>query len=343
MLRDAVGKRTLVVTGRLEADAEGPKRPRRGRGGGEGDHRPRVDPAAQKSAERHVAHESAHPMGGEEQTAPWWIPQREREHPVQFGDDGVACLLVGVDDDLGIRLRPKRVTSTLEALAQLGEIVDLPVEHHMHRVVFIGDRLAARLEIDHAQPAHAERHVAVDVGAFVVGTAMSQRGRHSPEDIVAPGAWSIDEEPGYPTHDSGRAPSRILAPYRIYARSVIASILLDLPECHAVQAPGSTDGPSPRSLSRWATTRKPTPTHASSRTRRTSVNDSPVAASSPKPTKATTLPPSSAPMSAGTKNDAKRTAVPAASMPTATGSATCTPSRRRIRNVSPALSSQPRK
>src|SRR5205814_7116066 len=72
---------------------------------------------------------------------------------------------------------------------------------HVHRVVFVGNRLPARLEIDHAQPAHAERHVAVDVGAFVIGTAMSQRGRHSPEDLAAPRARSIDEEPGYPAHD----------------------------------------------------------------------------------------------------------------------------------------------
>jgi len=86
-----------------------------------------------------------------------------------------------------------------------------------------------------------------------------------------------------------------------------------------VQAPGSSDGASTRAVSRWATTRKPMPTHVSSRTRRTSVNDSPVAASSPKPTKRRRCRPR-AHRCGPHEERCKADRLPAASMPTATGS-----------------------
>jgi hypothetical protein len=53
----------------------------------------------------------------------------------------VAELLIGVDDDLGIRMGLETVSLRLELVAQLAEVVDLAVVDDLDRPVLVSDRL----------------------------------------------------------------------------------------------------------------------------------------------------------------------------------------------------------
>ncbi len=58
-----------------------------------------------------------HAVPGEEERALPGIPYGEREHPVEVGDAVFPVCLVGVDNDLGIRLRAKDVALVTEPVA----------------------------------------------------------------------------------------------------------------------------------------------------------------------------------------------------------------------------------
>src|SRR2546430_1568264 len=83
-----------------------------------------------------------------------------------------ASLLVQVDDDLGVRARVDRVSPALQIPAELLEVVDLAVEDGPDRPVFVVHGLAAGLQVDDAQPSHAEPDAGRHVEALVVGAAV---------------------------------------------------------------------------------------------------------------------------------------------------------------------------
>src|SRR5258708_39316814 len=57
-------------------------------------------------------------------------------------------------------------------------VVDLAVEHHVHRGVLVRDGLSAAGDVDDAEAPHAERHARADVMPFVIGTSMPDGGAH---------------------------------------------------------------------------------------------------------------------------------------------------------------------
>ena len=65
--------------------------------------------------------------------------------------------------------------AALELAAQLGMIEDLAVEDDRVAAVGAEDRLVAALDVDDAEPAHAEAEIAVDEIAGIVGAAMANR------------------------------------------------------------------------------------------------------------------------------------------------------------------------
>ena len=83
--------------------------------------------------------------------------------------------------------------------------------------------------------------------------------------------------------------------------------------------------------------------HVMSRTRRTRLNDSPVAPLKPSARNVATAPPSSTPMSVGRKNVAKLMPVPKASMTSAMLTETPAPRSQRMSHVSIARVTHPRK
>ena len=66
------------------------------------------------------------------------IPRGEREHAVELSHAIEVGLLEQVAEHLGVALRAERVPLGLELRAQGMVVVDLPVEHHLHRTVLVG-------------------------------------------------------------------------------------------------------------------------------------------------------------------------------------------------------------
>src|SRR5262249_5900382 len=120
----------------------------------------------------------AHPIACDEKALAALVPQREREHPVQAPDQFVAMIFVKMDDDFGVGMRAELMASREEPLAQFLEVVNLAVEDHPDRAVFVDDRLTARGQINDREPPHSQRDVLFEIEAFVVGPAVNDRRRH---------------------------------------------------------------------------------------------------------------------------------------------------------------------
>jgi hypothetical protein len=94
----------------------------------------------------------------------------------------VSIFFVGVDDDFRIAICTENVPTRLEIVAQLLEVIDLPVENDPDRPVFIAHRLVGNCtEIDDRQATVAKPDVSAAPYAFTVRTTMSQRGGHAPK------------------------------------------------------------------------------------------------------------------------------------------------------------------
>ena len=88
------------------------------------------------------------------------------------------------------------VTSSLQCLAQLAEVVDLAIEDEPHRAVLIGQRLMTCFaQIDDAQPPMAQGDTLAQVMTLVVWSAMRDRRGH-PRDQIA----IRPRESGYSAH-----------------------------------------------------------------------------------------------------------------------------------------------
>ncbi len=92
-------------------------------------------------------------------------------------------LLVQVNDDFRVRVAVERVATLEQLLRERAVVVDLPVEDNLKGFVFIVDRLLAGLEIDDAEPSHAEAHASVEKEPLVVGAAVSNGVAHGPENL----------------------------------------------------------------------------------------------------------------------------------------------------------------
>src|SRR5271166_6333449 len=105
-----------------------------------------------------------------------------------------------MNDHLSIRVRAKFMTSTLQLFAQIEKVVDLAVEHHGHAAIFVVDGLGAASEIDDAEPAHSQAHVASRVNAFIIRTAVHEGVRHAPHLLGRNLLARAGDHSGYSAH-----------------------------------------------------------------------------------------------------------------------------------------------
>ena len=73
---------------------------------------------------------------------------RELREDLQKRDQLLAILLIQMDQALGIGSRREAMTTLLEILSQFPVVVNLSIEDHPHRAIFIMDRLLPRMHID---------------------------------------------------------------------------------------------------------------------------------------------------------------------------------------------------
>ena len=84
-----------------------------------------------------------------------------------------------MDDDLGVGASPEGVSRPRQIPTQLGEVVDLPVEHNHDRAILVEDGLVAGLQVDDAQSLDAQSNSLVHERAARVRTAMLDSRAHA--------------------------------------------------------------------------------------------------------------------------------------------------------------------
>src|SRR5438094_410565 len=84
-----------------------------------------------------------------------------------------------MQNDFGIRTRLECVPKTLELVAELDIIVDLPIEDDLQLPIFIADRLGSPLDIDDREPAVPQPDLSVDERALPIRPAMAKHSHHS--------------------------------------------------------------------------------------------------------------------------------------------------------------------
>src|ERR1051326_2230437 len=128
------------------------------------------------------------------------VVNRDREHAAQLFDEGIAVLVVEVNDDFGVRVRLERVALALEPRLRFAVVVDLAVENTERRSRSVGDGLRAVDETDHFQPADAERTLRRVVETHFVRTTMHEAFAHPRHALVRRSSPAESHFTGYATH-----------------------------------------------------------------------------------------------------------------------------------------------
>ena len=117
----------------------------------------------------------AEAVAREEQPLPARVPERDREHAVEVVDEPVAVLLVEMRDRRRVAGATEPMSLLLQLLPEPTEVVQLAVEDGHDAAVLVGNRLVARREVDHAEPAVPEGAPPPLADGAVVGAAMTNR------------------------------------------------------------------------------------------------------------------------------------------------------------------------
>src|SRR6185503_19275874 len=125
-----------------------------------------------------VQRADADAVAGEEDGALGEINERDGELALQVLEDAFAILLVKVDDDLGVGVRPEDVALGLELRLALRIIEQLAVVDDGDGAILVEDRLRAVAETDDRQAAVGEAEAGTDEVAVRVGAAVPDRIRH---------------------------------------------------------------------------------------------------------------------------------------------------------------------
>ena len=99
-------------------------------------------------------------------------------------DQVLAILLIQMDQALGIGRRREAMTTFLEVVSQFPIVVNLSVEDHPYRAIFIVDRLLPRMHIDDRQPAHPQAHAISKVKPVVIRAPPPNERTHPPNQFL---------------------------------------------------------------------------------------------------------------------------------------------------------------
>src|SRR6185295_14695565 len=103
-------------------------------------------------------------------------------------------LLVTMDNDFGIGLRAELESVPLQFALQLGEIVNLPIEHHPYRLFRIRHWLMATRKVNDGKAAKTKPQWTVKEEAFVIRSAVHDRIGHSPDCCLFDGCITSEIE-----------------------------------------------------------------------------------------------------------------------------------------------------
>src|SRR5579883_1396391 len=138
------------------------------------------------------------PVPCEHQSLSASVPKCDGVHAIQHIDEIVAHLLVEMDDDIAIGMMAAQpVAARCQIGAKTLMVVDFAVEHGDDLAILVQIWLMAAGKVDNRQAPHAEMHRPIIMAAFVVGTAMTQRGEHRPESSIPAPKIEISGDPAH--------------------------------------------------------------------------------------------------------------------------------------------------
>src|SRR5947209_10837695 len=105
-----------------------------------------------------------------------------------------------MDDHLGVCMRAKDMSLTLQFRPQIGEVVDFSIEDDENSTVFVENRLVTARQVNDAEPPHAQAHAIFDKNAFVVWPAMHDLLTHLMNQRLFHTAARCAHDPGNSTH-----------------------------------------------------------------------------------------------------------------------------------------------
>ena len=120
----------------------------------------------------------------QKQAAPILVPEHDRELPHQALDGTGPALLVKVDHDLRVGLRPEGVR-VLQGAPELAMVVDFAIDADEGALVFVPDWLGAASDVDDGQATEYEREVLVVVELLVVGPSVGNLRAHPTQNFSA--------------------------------------------------------------------------------------------------------------------------------------------------------------
>ena len=99
-----------------------------------------------------------------------------------------------MDDSFGVALSFELVSQFLKLGAQFTKIVDLAIEDHDDRTVFVADRLPAAGDVDDGETRYGKPDTVFKVITFAIRPAMADRGIQLPQKFAVHTLRRIENE-----------------------------------------------------------------------------------------------------------------------------------------------------
>ena len=94
---------------------------------------------------------------------------------------------VGMHDRLRIAAGDEPVAQGFQLRLQIPVVIDLPIEDHRYRPIFVIDRLVPAAQVDDLQPAHAQVDLIPVQEAFSIRATVDHRLRHPAHEDISIG------------------------------------------------------------------------------------------------------------------------------------------------------------
>src|SRR5579859_1683892 len=115
----------------------------------------------------------------------------------------------------GVGLGSETVAFAFKISAKFRIIVNLTIQHHPQRAVFIGNGLMAGAEINDAETAKPKADSRARKNAFVVGASMNDGLVHAMDQFFGEGfPSSVFEDASHAAHGVRRSPARLCGVWR---------------------------------------------------------------------------------------------------------------------------------
>jgi hypothetical protein len=104
-------------------------------------------------------------------------------------------------ENFGVALRGELMTQGLQILSQATKVIDLSIEYHPYRSIFVVYGLVSCFQVDDGEAAHRESDGPVQINACIIGSPVNHAVSHPHQHIsIDRMIWIEIKNAGYRTH-----------------------------------------------------------------------------------------------------------------------------------------------